>query len=1229
MKSLPLLLTFPVLLPLCTLQAASPLDREDGRITLRDNGRKTTFRVLRDEVHRSTTDGGSQSVGVRGLTRIREVIREAKALQAQTGDPVDLIAYEDGKPQTEANKRLITKRLLVKLAEGVDPVMIMDATGAAAYTPLVFSPGSYQYFYSGVDQALDVAELLRSVDGVLEAEVLLAKKLKSARVPTDPFFLFSTASAVGGPVTQTAVTSHINDDMVYERMADVPANLPPPWRYLPRDQVKPYQWYLNNTGEQIQLAKIGGWPTFDPPLPPVDITGTQIDNTFTTAAPHGFRTGDAVIFGLNMIGGSGLEDDNTTRYFISTVPTARTFTVSTSARPGSPVNFGSNITKGTVRHVALNPLRGRTIVFPSGAIEPLGEDIGDQLVDINVTPVWGTKAEDGKPSPEDPGIFGNNVTVAIVDQGVNLRHTDLNKEKILFAFNRNYLEPNKTDPKLPNRDANPPTKGENHGTACAGVIFSRHDNSLGLAGIAPEAKMLAIRIIGGFVTPVDMASAMIEGVVIDNTDPQNPKLPSGGKIQFDISSNSWGISQNGSGLVDEDKIFKDALKFGVQKGRLQKGVVYVFAAGNEGDYHENTNYSYPANSPYTLVVGGVTDNGRRVSYSNPGASLAVVAPTKGDELPPRIRHEGNQKFTDLLNQDERPSATKSLFPRYPYQTVKPEDIVPAKRRSSQGILTLDNQTTASDGVGRYNPNFDGTSAATPQVSGVAALVIEAATTAGKELGWRDVQEILMRSAYPVDFTSPMDDPLAVDGRRGFGQWVKGPLGNYMSHIYGYGCVNAEYAVRMAKVWTPMGGQNIKEITVASGGAIIQDFTSQANPRIIPLQPPLPGVRLERVQVSVRVQHGRRGDLGITLISPAVGQSGADIESELFVPHREDFGANIGNFDLPEGQAPTDADYWTFTTVRNWGARYGADGVPVGTFGLKVWDNSNMGANLKPTAANPVYVPVVNPPASGTKVTNIKVTYYGSLDTPKNDPPIITTESFAAALGQPYANIGIKTKSDQPIENYTFRFIGPEGSTTRPHPNDIVDSPPPDRPNPEVMVNPKTGLLGWDNPDDFEDSPLNPELTGTWTVEIGATNVFGTTLKRVPLVVKAPTTYTMWRQLNFTASQLNDPKIGGHDSDPDRDGVPNVLEFTMGTNPWAKQNPDMPSTTVEGNEIVVRYQRDINALGGKIEVETSVDLKSWVDSTQPKIEVNGTLEIYEFRLPIGDGKKFVRLKGSAT
>ena len=74
-------------------------------------------------------------------------------------------------------------------------------------------------------------------------------------------------------------------------------------------------------------------------------------------------------------------------------------------------------------------------------------------------------------------VTGRDVRVAIVDSGVQLDHPDLAGQVVghaSFAGDRG-------------------EHAEVHGTAVAGIVAARADNHLGIAGIAPEARLLALR----------------------------------------------------------------------------------------------------------------------------------------------------------------------------------------------------------------------------------------------------------------------------------------------------------------------------------------------------------------------------------------------------------------------------------------------------------------------------------------------------------------------------------------------------------------------------------------------------------------------------------------------------------------------------------------------------------------------------------------------------------------
>ena len=63
------------------------------------------------------------------------------------------------------------------------------------------------------------------------------------------------------------------------------------------------------------------------------------------------------------------------------------------------------------------------------------------------------------------------------------------------------------------------------------------------------------------------------------------------------------------------------------EGRDGKGIIYVFAAGNENRYGDDTNFqSYGASTRFTIPVASVGKKGLFADSSTPGASVFIAAP---------------------------------------------------------------------------------------------------------------------------------------------------------------------------------------------------------------------------------------------------------------------------------------------------------------------------------------------------------------------------------------------------------------------------------------------------------------------------------------------------------------------------------------------------------------------------------------------------------------------------
>ena len=177
---------------------------------------------------------------------------------------------------------------------------------------------------------------------------------------------------------------------------------------------------------------------------------------------------------------------------------------------------------------------------------------------------------------------GDAVTVAVVDTGVDLTHPDLQGQLV-------------KGPDLVQGD-DEPADDQGHGTHCAGTVAALTNNSLGMASVAPGAKVLAIKVLSA--TGQGSASTIADGVLA--------AVQGGAKV---ISLSLGGPSDS------------SLLRAAVAQA-VQAGVVVVAAAGNDG----TTQRMYPAAYPDVIAVGATTSSNTRASFSNHGDWVTVAAP---------------------------------------------------------------------------------------------------------------------------------------------------------------------------------------------------------------------------------------------------------------------------------------------------------------------------------------------------------------------------------------------------------------------------------------------------------------------------------------------------------------------------------------------------------------------------------------------------------------------------
>ncbi len=105
----------------------------------------------------------------------------------------------------------------------------------------------------------------------------------------------------------------------------------------------------------------------------------------------------------------------------------------------------------------------------------------------------------------------------------------------------------------------------------------------------------------------------------------------------------------------------------------------------------------------------------------------------------------------------------------------------------------------------------------------------------------------------------------------------------------------------------------------------------------------------------------------------------------------------------------------------------------------------------------------------------------------------------------------------------------------------------------------------------------------------AASVATTTLHAAP--------YSLWRHARFTPAQLADPLVSGDTADPDADGLHNLLEYALDTDPLTA-TPAPLTTALDGDRLAITYLEAADRTDLAYSVETTTNLNQpW--STGPE------------------------------
>ncbi len=291
-----------------------------------------------------------------------------------------------------------------------------------------------------------------------------------------------------------------------------------------------------------------------------------------------------------------------------------------------------------------------------------GQFGGTAGIDINAPEAWNITTG------------SSTIRVAVIDDGVET-HEELTG-RVLQGFTPQASVNNPYTHGAPN--ANDPPSQYNyhfgHGECCAGIIAASH-NTIGIRGVAPNVQIVPVNIFNDWFindTTINGLTYYYVDFAEDANDIASAIDSAWNQGQADVLSNSWGYRTNPDSLnlIDADNIIA-AIGRARTQGRNGLGSIVVFASGNENEYF--TGITFPANVAGVITVGAIDRNGNIWNYSSRGPEMDLVAPSGA--------------------------------------------------LGTGDVRTIDRMGTAGFETGNYINDFGGTSAACPQVSGVAALML--------------------------------------------------------------------------------------------------------------------------------------------------------------------------------------------------------------------------------------------------------------------------------------------------------------------------------------------------------------------------------------------------------------------------------------------------------------------------------------------------------------------------
>ena len=353
------------------------------------------------------------------------------------------------------------------------------------------------------------------------------------------------------------------------------------------------------------------------------------------------------------------------------------------------------------------------------------------------------------------GANGSGALVAVLDDGIEIKHPDLSANIASGSYNYEYQSYKNSGKEIPKgmteTDPTPFSVSDAHGTNVAGIIAAVSGNDIGISGTAPGAKLIGFNVMSSLLSTSDKIAA--------RQDAYNRILSNG---NVDVINESFG-NYDGSFYVNESlaSVYKalydsgtvrvssigncfasydEYLSFLVQEDRDKLGTDCIWSQNGPGDY-----------LPWGIKAGAVSFSGVHASYSSAGTNLLVSG----------LSSDSHYLDPDIYTTD--------------------------RTTCSAGY---NKKGSDDDPACNYNASFTGTSAAAATVSGLVAILKgKYPSMSASQVRWILAKSSRNDTVLPrFSYTPVYSGDILVDG------WVENDAGLRFSRRYGFGLIDAAAAL---------------------------------------------------------------------------------------------------------------------------------------------------------------------------------------------------------------------------------------------------------------------------------------------------------------------------------------------------------------------------------------------------------------------------------------------------